>query len=211
MEAAPTEYIWQYNPVTGRVGGANQNYGERINILHSNRYLYNRMQDVQRVNNRLATEKGISGLTGGSYAHYVPTDYKTSEDNELFLCGGAVSALPGTDGVYKNSLQRLADIALEAEENRAKEETGLTTKKFVKQFPPVVYENPFSGSNFAFEFDPLYDPDGNDFSHPVLPARRSARDGITGGALSLTGYHPKLHGGAISLAGQNPILGKTSI
>lgn len=207
MEAAPTEYIWQYNPVTGRVGGANQNYGERINILHSNRYLYNRMQDVQRTNNRLATERGISSLSGGSYAHYVPTDYKTSEDNELLLRGGAVSAVAGTDG-HENSLQRLADIALEAEEARVKEQSGLTTRKFVKEFPPVVYEKPFSGSNFAFEFDPFYDPDGNDFSHPVLPPGRS--NGLSGGAVSISGYYPKLNGGAIALGGQNPVLGKTS-
>lgn len=198
MDAAPTEYLWQYNPVTGRVAGANQNYGERINILHSNRYLYNRMQDIQRETNRQVTQRGLRSLTGGSFLHFLPADYKVSDLEEID---------GGSDEVSGNRLKRLANIALEAEEARVKEDPRLTTEKFVKQFPPVVYENPFSGNNFAYEFDPLYNPNGNQFTNPVFT--NSTFSGT--GTISLTGEHPKLHGGAIVLAGQNPLLGRTSV
>ncbi|QJR83102.1 pVIII [Bearded dragon adenovirus 1] len=37
---------------------------------------------------------------------------------------------------------------------------GMTPHQFVQDFPPVVYQDPFSGSmrNFPKEFDPLFDP-----------------------------------------------------
>ncbi|QHB43564.1 MAG: pre-hexon-linking protein VIII [psittacine adenovirus 7] len=196
MDPAPTEYLWQYNPVTGRVAGANQNYGERINILHANRYLYNRMQDVQRASNRLVTERGLKSLTGGSFMHFVPADYKTSDLERLE--GGS---LPFTDQASTDHLKRLADIVLHAEEKKVDDNDLLTTTKFVKGFPPVVYEDPFSGDNFAYEFSPLFNPKGNEFTN--LP--------FSGGAISLTGDHPKLRGGAVILAGQSPALGNTPI
>lgn len=205
MESAPLEYIWQYNPVTGRVAGANQNYGERINILHSNRYMYNRMQNVQRAQNLIATKKGIQSLSGGSFAHYVPADFKTSEDHDCFIgLGASLATLDSSDQTSSNQLKRLADITLEAEEHKAQQSPHLTASKFLKKFPPVVYEDPFSGSNFAYEFNPFYNPGGNEFSHTI------SEDGNSGGAISISGVYPKLHGGAISLAGQDPILGRSS-
>lgn len=221
MDAAPTEYLWQYNPVTGRVGGANQNYGERINILHSNRYLYNRMQDVQRAKNQSITKKGIKSLTGGSYAHFMPAEYKTSDDHDCLVgVGASISTLDSNDQTSTDQLKRLADIALEAEENKKKENSSLTTCKFVRNFPPVVYEHPFSGSNFAYEFNPFYNPDGNEFSNSTTFPEDGAVGGaisytdyypeLHGGSISYTGDYPKLHGGAVTLAGENPILGGTS-
>ncbi|ALB78152.1 pVIII protein [Chinstrap penguin adenovirus 2] len=209
MDAVPTEYIWQYNPVTGRVGGANQNYGQRINILHSNRYLYNRMQDVQRYRNQQVTERGLTSIAGGSYMHFLPSSFETSEQPELeefyggsfhnfqHLQGGSVRSVDSNDNFSLSRLKTLASIAEEAEET-APDPDLLTADKFVKTFPPVVYERPFSGQNFAHEFNPLYNPAGNEFSHPVKP--------IQGGAIILHGKNPKLHGGALVLAGQNPIL-----
>lgn len=205
--AVPIEYIWQYNPVTGRVGGANQNYGERINILHSNRYMFNRMQEVQRNRNKQVTEKGLRSLAGGSFIHFVPASFDTSDevDNEL-LYGGSARGVDGTAPTLSNTqvqdkldVSRLENLAQIAAEAAAKPQVlpYLTTEKFIRKFPPVVYENPFSGSNFAYEFNPLYHPAGNEFSRST---------DITGGAVSLTGYHPKLQGGAVTLAGQNPVL-----
>ncbi|QER78611.2 pVIII [Psittacine adenovirus 5] len=196
MDPAPTEYLWHYNPVTGRVAGASQNYGERINILHSNRYLYNRMQDVQRASNRLVTERGLKSLTGGSFMHFVPADYKTADLEKLD--GGS---LPVSDQASTDHLKRLADIVLQAEEKKVENEDLLTTSKFVRGFPPVVYEDPFSGQNFAYEFNPLFNPNGNDFTS--LP--------FSGGAISIAGDYPKLHGGALNLAGQNPALAQAPI
>ncbi|AEC32103.1 pVIII protein [Raptor adenovirus 1] len=198
MDAAPTEYLWHYNPVTGRVGGANQNYGERINILHSNRYLYNRMQEAQRAKNEIVTQRGLKAISGDGFSQFVPAAYQTADDEEE-IYGGQLP--PDT----VDPLKQLADIALQAEEARVKAEPALTTRRFVREFPPVVYEDPFSGSNFAFEFNPLYNPSGNDFSHPNSIPGGDAR----GGAVNIAGSYPKLHGGAVTFAGKNPILGSS--
>lgn len=202
MEAVPLEYIWHYNPVTGRVGGANQNYGQRINVLHTNRHLFNKMQSVQKLSNARATERGLQSLRGGSTAE---TNFPANEPDLLQVSYNPstlnnLNNLNKTDSVDTSNLQKLANIALEAAEINKATSTLLTTERFVQEFPPVVYENPFSGSNFAYEFNPLYSPTGNEFSHPTL--------GFTGGTVSLTGQHPVLSGGAIILSGQNPLLGK---
>lgn len=194
MDVAPTEYIWQYNPVTGRVAGAQQNYGERINILQSNRYLYNRMQAVQKEQNDLAIAKGLNAIRGSGYVHFVPASFQSST---------AESCREETDlegGRAPDTVNNLSLLALAAEAGRAEDGQGhLTTRDFVQEFPPVVYNNPFSGPNFPFEFNPLYSPDGNEFSPKVL----------TGGSVQLTGAHPKLNGGSIILRGQNPLLGSS--
>lgn len=192
MEVVPTEYIWHYNPVTGRVAGAQQNYGERINILQTNRHLYNRMQLVQKEQNNLASAKGLATLQGSGYVHYVPSAYQTStaevgEEDELH--GGAAP----------DQVDNLTTLALAAEAGRAQETNRLTTADFVQEFPPVVYHHPFDGPNVPLEFDPLYSPEGNEFSPKTF----------TGGSVQYTGAHPKLVGGAIVLRGQNPALGKT--
>lgn len=208
MEAVPIEYIWHYNPVTGRVAGAQQNYGQRINILHANRKLYNRMQQVQRERNALLTVQGLQTLTGGSYMHYVPTTFNTVDLEDCR--GGSESMLEALEeaierdkvkadsaGAIQNNIDTLVAAAEEAKDKAAE---LLTTQKFVKQFPPVVYNNPFSGPNFPFEFNPLYNPNGNQFTS-VSPLH------LTGGYVSYAGQYPKLQGGALVIKGQNPVLG----
>lgn len=191
MEVAPTEYIWQYNPVTGRVAGAHQNYGERINILQSNRHLYNRMQLAQKEQNDIAAARGLATLQGSGYVHYIPSAYQSSipEEGENDLEGGSAP----------DTINNLTTLALAAEAGKAQETNRLTTEAFVQQFPPVVFHRPFSGPNFPFEFNPLYSPDGNEFSPKTF----------TGGSIQLTGAHPKLNGGSIVLRGQDPALGET--
>lgn len=199
MDPVPLEYIWQYNPVTGRVGGANQNYGQRINVLHTNRYLYNRMQNVQKKSNERATERGLLSLKGGSTLPAIAEDEPAQLNSAIVRMAG-LNDLNPVQASDTSNLQNLANIALEAAEHNKATSSLLTTEKFVEEFPPVVYENPFSGSNFAYEFNPLYSPSGNEFSNPPFK--------FTGGAISLTGQHPVLSGGAVILSGQNPVLDK---
>lgn len=197
MEGIPIEYLWHYNPVTGRVAGANQNYGERINILSSNRYLYNRMQAVQAARNAIVTQRGLQSLSGG--CGFLPSLPPISETVELSnydsLSGEGIGQEEKPDTV--GSMQtNLADLVRAAEEAEARQQQNLTTERFVREFPPVVYKNPFSSNVFPQEFNPLFSPDGNQFSRP-----------LHGGAVSLSGFYPKLRGGAVSLRGQDPALG----
>lgn len=152
MDKTPLEYIWQYNPVTGRVAGAHQNYGERINILHANNYLFQRMREVQRKRNADIIDKGMRGLEGGR-------DFNVEVNTENF-------------------------------------KGPLTKERFVNEFPPVVYENPFDGPNFPSEFNPFFSPNGNEFSD------------LSGGWISHRGQNPRLNGGAVSLTDFFPQLGK---
>ncbi|UVZ42961.1 pVIII [Siadenovirus carbocapituli] len=194
MEVVPIEYLWQYNPVTGRVAGAHQNYGERINILHANRHLFNRMQTVQKEQNKIASARGLATLTGGSFVHFVPSAYDAVEEDQE--CERSQS-LEGSG--EPDQVDNLRTLALAAEEARVRANPLLTTQKFVQEFPPVVYEHPFSGDSFPLEFNPLYSPQGNEFTSKNLG----------GGSLQLTGPHPKLSGGFVALRGQAPKLGKT--
>lgn len=192
MEVVPIEYLWQYNPVTGRVAGAHQNYGERINILHANRHLFNRMQTVQKEQNELASARGLATLKGGSYVHFVPAAFEAVEEEQD--CNPCRS-LEGSG--EPDQIDNLETLALAAEEARKRNSSLLTTEKFVNEFPPVVYNNPFDGDSFPLEFNPLYSPDGNEFTSRNL----------TGGSIQLTGPHPQLVGGSVVLRGQNPKLG----
>lgn len=195
MEGVPLEYIWQYNPVTGRVAGANQNYGERINILSANRYLYNRMQAVQARHNANIIDKGFNSISGMGCpcTSLLPPIAETAESDEAFTGGSVGEERPDAATSIKT---KVSDLVLAAEEAAAQRNQNLTAEKFVRQFPPVVYSDPFNGPPFPQEFNPLFSPDGNQFSRP-----------LHGGAVSLSGYYPKLRGGSIVLRGPDPALG----
>lgn len=185
MEGVPIEYLWNYNPVTGRVAGAQQNYGERINILNSSRTLYNRMQAVQAARNAIVTERGLQSITGSGMENGVTGSG---------IIGEGSDEKPDAASSMKTNL---ADLVLAAEEAEAQRNQNLTTQRFVQEFPPVVYTDPFSrDSVFPQEFNPLFSPDGNQFSKP-----------LHGGAISLQGFYPRLRGGAVILHGENPSLG----
>lgn len=193
MDEATTEYIWHYNPVTGRVAGANQNYGARINILQTNRHLFRRMQEVQRRRNEIVQQRGLNSIAGGSVFQYIPS-YETTDLEEDFD-GGSFEPDIEPDTI---NLRELAD---KIQPRRVEEvTTKLTTKRFVTEFPPIVYSNPFNGPNFPAEFNHLYSPSGNEFT-----SQRFAN--LNGGAISIAGFHPKLSGSGLVLRGEDPVLG----
>lgn len=195
MDKVPLEYLWHYNPVTGRVAGAQQNYGQRINILHANRYLFDRMKDVQRKRNEIVTAQGLKSLKGGSYMHYIPTGSVHFEDN---------GDLEGGSDIQNN----LEELVLAAEEAKDKTEGRLTARRFISAFPPVVYNNPFDGPDFPVEFNPLYSPEGNEFTSELTGGWVAfSQDPFRGGWTAISEQHPKLNGGAVSVRGSFPQLG----
>ncbi|AAF86938.1 pVIII [Frog adenovirus 1] len=164
MEAEPSEYIWQYNPVTGRVVGASQNFGARINTLHASPQLWARMQQVQRRRNETVT---LSALQGSGLVPATPSAFQTTDSSNCFLGGSdnwkeLLEPVPESE---ENPNQALQDLLLAAESEKDQRNRNLTQSQFVSDFPPVVYERPFTGSDFPLEFSPLYSPDGNQFTN----------------------------------------------
>lgn len=110
-----------------------------------------------------------------------PHNYSVYEDGQWkridSLSGGAANALssyptllyqpliaqrrPGQQlqgGMFP--LDNVRNLTLLEEEARVPRNGGLNPQQFIREFPPVVYTNPFSGDEAYFpkEFSPLFDP-----------------------------------------------------
>lgn len=66
----PTPYLWQYQPETGLVAGARQDYGSEINWLGSDLQMFNRVQRLRRLRNQLEEEKGTKAADSSFAAHF---------------------------------------------------------------------------------------------------------------------------------------------
>nr|QTH80077.1 pVIII [Tern adenovirus] len=248
-----TPYLWSYQPATGKVAGARQDYGSVINWFSADSRLCDRIKQVninrnnidrERANvNRhdnslhfndwesyeilqphgmpyipaskttysaqnqhdfIATSNGeqLSGpsykdIRGGSYAVIDGREYrKLTRDNLPFpynwqvKTGNEWVSLQGT-GTNKLSsypnfkyaelqpIEKYArpgqqlqgsgvpmphDLSLLFESSRVPRSDSISTLQFMRDFPPVVYEHPFS-ENLAYfpkEFNPLFVPE-NDY------------------------------------------------